>query len=186
MSLSQLNTQIELITIFKYTYIYLYIHACVAHCCRFTGHSNGSIQLWDLTTALELKPTDQDLGGPSACEFVKLLDKCDLASISGYSSPTNCTISPCASLNLQANAGGPSAGNASSGGNNNNNNINNHSSNKMNTSNSTKNLLLNTALGNLAHQQQHQHQYSASSHENENVVGAVGSSGGSSSSSSSH
>ncbi len=62
----------------------------------FTGHSNGTVQLWDLTTALELKPCDQNfLGGPSACEFVKLLDQCDLSSNSGYSTPTtNCTISP--------------------------------------------------------------------------------------------
>lgn len=62
----------------------------------FTGHSNGTIQLWDLTTALELKPCDQNfLGGPSAGEFVKLLDQCDLSSNSGYSTPTtNCTISP--------------------------------------------------------------------------------------------
>lgn len=62
----------------------------------FTGHSNGTIQLWDLTTALELKPCDQSFsGGPSACEFVKLLDQCDLACSSGYSTPTttNC-ISP--------------------------------------------------------------------------------------------
>ena len=63
----------------------------------FTGHSNGTIQLWDLTTALELKPSDQTyLGGPSAVEFVRLLDQCDLASNSGYSTPTttNC-LSPC-------------------------------------------------------------------------------------------
>jgi hypothetical protein len=66
----------------------------------FTGHSNGTIQIWDLTTALELKPCDQTyLGGPSATEFVRLLDQCDLASNSGYSTPTtNCMsqISPAA------------------------------------------------------------------------------------------
>lgn len=58
----------------------------------FTGHSNGTIQIWDLTTALELKPCDQTyVGGPSASEFVRLLDQCDLASNSGYSTPTtNC------------------------------------------------------------------------------------------------
>jgi hypothetical protein len=58
----------------------------------FTGHSNGTVQLWDLTTALELKPCDQTyLGGPSASEFVRLLDQCELAinsSGSGYSTPT--------------------------------------------------------------------------------------------------
>ena len=65
----------------------------------FTGHSNGGIQLWDLTTALELKPCDQSyLGGPSSNEFVRLLDQCDLASYSGsgYSTP-NC-ISPSTNL----------------------------------------------------------------------------------------
>lgn len=72
----------------------------------FTGHSNGTIQLWDLTTALELKTPQQSdhspqhLGGPSAIEFVKLLDQCDLiVTNSGYSTPTtaNC-FSPCANL----------------------------------------------------------------------------------------
>ena len=64
----------------------------------FTGHSNGTVQLWDLTTALELKPSDQNhLGGPSAGEFVKLLDRCDLmvSNNSGYSTPTTNCISPC-------------------------------------------------------------------------------------------
>jgi hypothetical protein len=66
----------------------------------FTGHSNGSIQLWDLTTALELKPSEPS-GGPSATEFVKLLDQCDLATYSGYSTPTtNCMISPCTNFGL--------------------------------------------------------------------------------------
>ncbi len=57
----------------------------------FTGHSNGGIQLWDLTTALELKSSDQNcLGGPSPTEFVRLLDQCELAtnSGSGYSTPS--------------------------------------------------------------------------------------------------
>lgn len=76
----------------------------------FTGHSNGTIQLWDLTTALELKPCDQSyLGGPSASEFVKLLDQCDLASNSGYSTPTtNCTVSPSC---INFNSFGPLANN---------------------------------------------------------------------------
>jgi hypothetical protein len=78
----------------------------------FTGHSNGTIQLWDLTTALELKPAEAttpsgaaaSAGGPSASEFVKLLDRCDLiVSNSGYSTPTaaaaNC-ISPINLTNL--------------------------------------------------------------------------------------
>ncbi len=65
----------------------------------FTGHSNGTIQLWDLTTALELKPADQSyVGGPSPGEFVKLLDRCDLiVSSSGYSTPTTATNTNCTS-----------------------------------------------------------------------------------------
>ncbi|XP_060588703.1 BTB/POZ domain-containing protein KCTD3-like isoform X1 [Ruditapes philippinarum] len=59
----------------------------------FTGHTNGGIQMWDLTTALDLmspveeskqvgpiKPstTEQNLGGPTPKELVKLLDQCDI------------------------------------------------------------------------------------------------------------
>ena len=56
--------------------------------------------MWDLTTALELKPSEQtSLGGPSASEFVRLLDQCDLSSVnSGYSTPTTNCLSPCPSL----------------------------------------------------------------------------------------
>jgi hypothetical protein len=65
----------------------------------FTGHVNGTIQMWDLTTALELKPSEQTcLGGPSAAEFVRLLDQCDLSANSGYSTPTTNCLSPCPSL----------------------------------------------------------------------------------------
>lgn len=91
----------------------------------FTGHSNGTIQMWDLTTALELKLTNPDytagasgqqqqtayqqaqqhprdltmhgIGGPTPSEFAKLLDRIELASTtSGYSTPTtNNCFSPC-------------------------------------------------------------------------------------------
>ncbi|XP_028652293.1 SH3KBP1-binding protein 1 isoform X1 [Erpetoichthys calabaricus] len=47
----------------------------------FTGHANGSIQMWDLTTAMELcNKTDIQavLGGPTEEEVLKLLDQCDL------------------------------------------------------------------------------------------------------------
>ena len=68
----------------------------------FTGHSNGTIQLWDLTTALELKPCDQIYsGGPSASEFVRLLDQCDLASTSGFSTPTFNCLSPPSTISTQ-------------------------------------------------------------------------------------
>ena len=94
----------------------------------FTGHSNGTIQIWDLTTALELKPCDQTyLGGPSASEFVRLLDQCDLASNSGFSTPTtsNCIsqISPATHNFLQ---------------------------NGLNKLNNTKNLLLNSHIVHLS------------------------------------
>ncbi|KAL3874699.1 hypothetical protein ACJMK2_037674 [Sinanodonta woodiana] len=47
----------------------------------FTGHSNGTIQMWDLTTALDLMNKDEEpvVGGPTPKELVKLLDQCDLS-----------------------------------------------------------------------------------------------------------
>lgn len=64
----------------------------------FTGHSNGAIQMWDLTTALDLsakgEPAIQVSGGPTAAELLKLLDQCDL---SNSHSSTPC-ISPCPSM----------------------------------------------------------------------------------------
>lgn len=49
-----------------------------------TGHSNGKVQMWDLTTALELsmksdfiQPTE---GGPTMHELIRLLDYCDLSN----------------------------------------------------------------------------------------------------------
>uniref|UniRef100_A0AAY4DH01 BTB/POZ domain-containing protein KCTD3 n=1 Tax=Denticeps clupeoides TaxID=299321 RepID=A0AAY4DH01_9TELE len=41
----------------------------------FSGHGNGSIQMWDLTTAMEIAA----LGGPTEEELLELLDQCDLA-----------------------------------------------------------------------------------------------------------
>jgi len=49
----------------------------------FTGHGNGSIQMWDLTTAIERasrNPETHNLLGPSDQELLKLLDQCDLSS----------------------------------------------------------------------------------------------------------
>ncbi|MEE6473907.1 hypothetical protein FKM82_010213 [Ascaphus truei] len=48
----------------------------------FTGHSNGSIQMWDLTTAMDMvtKTEDKDVGGPTEEELLKLLDQCDLST----------------------------------------------------------------------------------------------------------
>ncbi|XP_066986467.1 SH3KBP1-binding protein 1 isoform X1 [Macrobrachium rosenbergii] len=52
----------------------------------FTGHSNGAIQMWDLTTALELcSKGDAGAtvnGGPEPAELLRLLDVCDLSNSS--------------------------------------------------------------------------------------------------------
>lgn len=50
----------------------------------FTGHSTGAIQMWDLTTALDLAAkgdlSSNLTGGPSPREMVRLLDQCDLTN----------------------------------------------------------------------------------------------------------
>lgn len=62
-----------------------------------SGHCNGAIQMWDLTTALELasrgEPTQQTSGGPNAGELLRLLDQCDISN-SHCSTPC---MSPCPS-----------------------------------------------------------------------------------------
>ncbi|XP_034942555.1 BTB/POZ domain-containing protein KCTD3 isoform X2 [Chelonus insularis] len=64
----------------------------------FTGHSNGAIQMWDLTTALdpafETHQAKNFPSGPTPEELWKLLDQCDLSN-SHCSTPC---ISPCPSL----------------------------------------------------------------------------------------
>ncbi|KAK5873782.1 hypothetical protein PBY51_018791 [Eleginops maclovinus] len=82
----------------------------------FTGHGNGGIQMWDLTTAMDNankgeEKKKEDVGGPSEEELLQLLDQCDL-STSRCATPN---ISPapsvlhhtrlresCSSLQLQA------------------------------------------------------------------------------------
>ncbi|XP_040896647.1 BTB/POZ domain-containing protein KCTD3 [Toxotes jaculatrix] len=82
----------------------------------FTGHGNGSIQMWDLTTAMDTankgeERKKEDVGGPTEEELLQLLDQCDL-STSRCATPN---ISPapsvmhhtrlresCSSLQLQA------------------------------------------------------------------------------------
>ncbi|XP_052869862.1 BTB/POZ domain-containing protein KCTD3 isoform X3 [Anopheles cruzii] len=60
-----------------------------------SGHCNGAIQMWDLTTALEIsKRKDQpkrSIGGPTADELIRELDQCDLSN-SHCSTPC---MSPC-------------------------------------------------------------------------------------------
>ncbi|XP_041108644.1 BTB/POZ domain-containing protein KCTD3 isoform X2 [Polyodon spathula] len=51
----------------------------------FTGHGNGSIQMWDLTTAMDIVNKAEDtkeveVGGPTEEELLKLLDQCDLST----------------------------------------------------------------------------------------------------------
>ncbi|XP_036448763.1 BTB/POZ domain-containing protein KCTD3 isoform X2 [Colossoma macropomum] len=54
----------------------------------FTGHANGSIQMWDLTTAMDTVNKSDDktkrdaaeVGGPTEEELLKLLDQCDLST----------------------------------------------------------------------------------------------------------
>ncbi|CAL1603880.1 unnamed protein product [Knipowitschia caucasica] len=65
----------------------------------FTGHGNGSIQMWDLTTAMDTankgeEKKKEDVGGPTEEELLQLLDQCDLSS-SRCATPN---ISPASSL----------------------------------------------------------------------------------------
>ncbi|XP_048212812.1 BTB/POZ domain-containing protein KCTD3 isoform X2 [Perognathus longimembris pacificus] len=66
----------------------------------FTGHTNGSIQMWDLTTAMDMvnKSEEKDVGGPTEEELLKLLDQCDL-STSRCATPN---ISPATSVVQQS------------------------------------------------------------------------------------
>lgn len=62
----------------------------------FTGHTNGSIQMWDLTTAIEMMNKEKQVlgGGPTPAELVSLLDQFDLSN-SRMSTPC---ISPSPSI----------------------------------------------------------------------------------------
>ena len=63
-----------------------------------TGHNNGAIQMWDLTTALEFfskgLPSCGE-GGPTPEELVSQLEECELTS-SRSNTPS---LSPCPSTN---------------------------------------------------------------------------------------
>uniref|UniRef100_A0A182QWD8 BTB domain-containing protein n=1 Tax=Anopheles farauti TaxID=69004 RepID=A0A182QWD8_9DIPT len=62
-----------------------------------SGHCNGAIQMWDLTTALEISKKKEQpkrsFGGPTADELIRELDQCDLSN-SHCSTPC---MSPCPS-----------------------------------------------------------------------------------------
>ncbi|XP_076156509.1 BTB/POZ domain-containing protein KCTD3 [Alosa pseudoharengus] len=84
----------------------------------FTGQANGSIQMWDLTTAMDMvnKADDRaqretEVGGPTEEELLKLLDQCDLSTsrcATPNISPAPSMLQPnrlresCSSLQLQA------------------------------------------------------------------------------------
>uniref|UniRef100_A0A182PNL2 BTB/POZ domain-containing protein KCTD3 n=1 Tax=Anopheles epiroticus TaxID=199890 RepID=A0A182PNL2_9DIPT len=74
-----------------------------------SGHCNGAIQMWDLTTALEISKKKEQpkrtIGGPTADELIRELDQCDLSN-SHCSTPC---MSPCPSAfsgSLEANTAG--------------------------------------------------------------------------------
>ncbi|XP_057669542.1 BTB/POZ domain-containing protein KCTD3 [Diorhabda carinulata] len=52
----------------------------------FTGHSNGTIQMWDLTTALDISyksdssSVNQTNSGPNTQELLLMLDQCDISN----------------------------------------------------------------------------------------------------------
>ncbi|XP_050784393.1 SH3KBP1-binding protein 1 isoform X3 [Gopherus flavomarginatus] len=45
----------------------------------FTGHANGSLQMWDLTTAMEMQGKPPEVGGLTEEELLQQLEQCDLA-----------------------------------------------------------------------------------------------------------
>lgn len=58
----------------------------------FTGHSNGVVQIWDLSTALDLSARGepcQPIGGPTPFELMRALDHCEIvASRNSTPAPT--------------------------------------------------------------------------------------------------
>jgi len=80
-------------------YLYLYLFSFNVFCrYLFTGHSNGSLQVWDLTTALDLynksETVGESPGGPSSADLLSMLDYCDLSN----SRQTTPSVSPSPSL----------------------------------------------------------------------------------------
>ena len=85
---------------------------------RIFGHILGSIQLFDLTTAIELCSTSdlnslslsspshqQHSGGPSAADLLKMLDHCDFVATSGQHQnflSSRCPTPCCSTNNLSA------------------------------------------------------------------------------------
>lgn len=51
----------------------------------FTGHSNGVVQIWDLSTALDLSNRGEppQVGGPTPIELVRALEQCEVVASRG-------------------------------------------------------------------------------------------------------
>lgn len=51
----------------------------------FTGHSNGAVQIWDLSTALDLSNRGDPplVGGPTPIELVLALEQCEVVASRG-------------------------------------------------------------------------------------------------------
>ena len=51
----------------------------------FTGHSNGVVQIWDLSTALDLSNRGEppQVGGPTPSELVRALEQCEVVASRG-------------------------------------------------------------------------------------------------------
>jgi len=66
----------------------------------FTGHMNGSVQIFDLTTAIEgasKNPESYTLAGPDEHELLKLLEQCDLRAARS-TTPSAASLSPGSSM----------------------------------------------------------------------------------------
>merc|ERR1711997_468731 len=78
-----------------------------------TGHSNGAIQMWDLTTALEFFNKkeqgarslnhDYEFGGPTTQELVRMLHCCDLTSGNSAAPTPYGQLSPATSGSILSN-----------------------------------------------------------------------------------
>ena len=51
----------------------------------FSGHSNGVVQRWDLSTAIDLsnRGEAQQVGGPTPVELVRALEQCEVVASRG-------------------------------------------------------------------------------------------------------
>ena len=67
----------------------------------FTGHSNGVVQIWDLSTALDLASKSETpfLGGPTPAELIRSLEQCEVVA--------SCGSTPVPTPNPAANFHGP-------------------------------------------------------------------------------